>query len=56
MNKPKLRIVINYEGAHFYTIDTDYRFTRHESLKQVQEYLCRKYDIVASQIIDEIKM
>ena len=24
MNKSKLRIVINYEGTHFYTIDGDY--------------------------------
>ena len=56
MNKPKLRIVINYEGTHFYTIDKDYRARRHESLEQAQEYLWRKYDIVASQIIVETKV
>lgn len=56
MNKPTLRIVINYEGTHFYTIDTDYRTRQHESLEQAQEYLWCKYNIVASQINVETKV
>ena len=56
MNKPKLRIVINYEGTHFYTIDTDYVTRQHESLEQAQEYLCWKYNIVTSQIKVETKV
>ena len=39
MKEPKLRIVINYGGTHFYTIDTDYVTRQHESLEQAQEYL-----------------
>lgn len=56
MTEPKLRIVINYGGTHFYTIDTDYVTRQHESLEQAQEYLWRKYDIVASQINVETKV
>nr|DAW67098.1 MAG TPA: hypothetical protein [Caudoviricetes sp.] len=53
---PKLRIVINYEGTHFYTIDEDYRTRQHESLEQAQEYLCHKYNIVTSEINVETKV
>lgn len=50
MNNPKLRIVINYEGTHFYTIDEDYRTRQHESLEEAQEYMWRKYNIVVDKI------
>lgn len=56
MNEPKLRIVINYEGTRFYTINDDYSTRQHESLEQAQEYLCWKYNIVTSQIKVETKV
>lgn len=56
IKEPKLRIVINYEGTHFYTIDDDYRTRQHETLEKAQEYLCWKYNILTSQINVETKV
>lgn len=56
MTEPKLRIVINYEGTHFYTIDEDYKTRQHESLEEAQEYMWRKYNIAADKINVETKV
>ena len=56
MTEPKLRIVINFEGTHFYTIDGDYTTRLHETLEEALQYMCWKNNIVASQVIVETKV
>ena len=52
MNEPKLRIIINYEGTHFYTIDDDYKMRQHESL---DKDVCLELVLYANKLSNYLK-